>query len=102
MSPAFIGQWGGFALLLSCVFWSNVAVFKMTKVLNSERAGLGIIHWQVKDDHSSRKVLRLYREKHSDGPLYRDFKVALLLAGIGGALFVAADFCFIANGLARR
>ncbi len=94
MSPVFISRWAGFALLLCCVLWSNVSVFKMAKVLNSERSGLGIIHWELKDVKSSRKVLRLYRAKHPDGPLYRDFKFALWLAGIGAALFIGSSFLF--------
>jgi hypothetical protein len=76
----------GMAVLVSGAILSNLAVSKMAKIVK--------LHWEVgyksgAADRRSRKVIRQYREKHEDGPLYRDLKIAYWICGIGGAMAVA-------------
>jgi hypothetical protein len=73
----------GMAVLGTGAILSNLAVSKMAKIVK--------LHWEVeyKSSRISRKVIRQYREKHEDGPLYRDLKIAYWICGIGGAMVVA-------------
>jgi hypothetical protein len=73
----------GMAVLVSGAILSNLAVSKMAKIVK--------LHWEVeyKSSRISRKVIRQYREKHEDGPLYRDLRIAYWICGIGGAMAVA-------------
>ncbi len=73
----------GMAVLVSGAILSNLAVSKMAKIVK--------LHWEVefKSSRYSKKVIRQYREKHEDGPLYRDLKIAYWICGIGGAMAVA-------------
>jgi hypothetical protein len=73
----------GMAVLLIGAILSNLAVSKMAKIVK--------LHWEVefKSSRYSKKIIRQYREKHEDGPLYRDLKIAYWICGIGGAMVVA-------------
>jgi hypothetical protein len=73
----------GMAVLVIGAILSNLAVSKMAKIVK--------LHWEVefKSSRYSKKVIRQYREKHEDGPLYRDLKIAYWICGIGGAMAVA-------------
>jgi hypothetical protein len=92
VSSAPLISWIGLAILIVGVILSNLAVWNMAKILNSERDGLGKVHWDVKNDRASRKVLRLYRAKHGNGPLYKQFKLALLICGVGAVLMFSDYF----------
>ena len=73
----------GMAVLVIGAILSNLAVSKMARIMK--------LHWEVeyKSSRISRKVIRQYREKHSDGPLYRDLKIAYWICGIGGVMVIA-------------
>jgi hypothetical protein len=79
----------GLAILLTGAILSNLAVRKMVKIVNREREGQEIIIWGPKMDRTSRKVIRMYRAKHGNGPLYRDLKIAYWICGIGAAMACA-------------
>jgi hypothetical protein len=73
----------GMAVLAVGAILSNLAVSKMARIMK--------LHWEVeyKTSRISRKVIRHYREKHNDGPLYRDLKIAYWICGIGGVIVIA-------------
>jgi len=71
----------GMAIAIPAVIWVNVTVSKMAKIVHR--------YWGIKSDVASRRVIRLYREKHPDGRLWRNFKIAILIVAIGGVMYVS-------------
>jgi hypothetical protein len=68
----------GIALLVVAAILSNLAISRMAKIVRR--------YWMVKDYQANNKVIRTYRAKHPDGPLYRDLKIAYWIGGIGAAV----------------
>jgi hypothetical protein len=71
----------GLAVLLIGVILCNLAVFRMSKVVRR--------YWMIRDNQANKKVIRMYRAKHPDGPLYRDLKIGYWIGGIGIAVVLA-------------
>jgi len=54
----------------------------------SKMAKLVKVHWYLKSDQSAREAIGKYRQKYGNGPLFRQFVIAVSLAGIGGVMLV--------------
>jgi hypothetical protein len=69
----------------------NMAVKSMAQVVNSQRTGFGKVHWEFKGDKANREVIRVYREAHPGGPLFRNFLLACGFFVVGVVVMFLKD-----------
>jgi hypothetical protein len=88
-----IGSFFGIPLLIVGATASNVAVFRMQKVLNREDGSAKKVSPWLAIGHGCvvYKPVEKYRAQCGDGPLYRQLKFAYWLCGIGGVLGIGSS-----------
>jgi len=88
-APSNAVEWLGLAVLIVGAILSNLAVSKMAKIVR--------VKWAVgfrssAADSRSREVIRKYRAKYGNGPLFRNLVIAYGLAGIGAVVLIFGRF----------
>ena len=90
MSPNIVTYWAGLGVLITGAILANVVVSKMAKIVR--------VKWAVGfkgdsgADRRSREVIRKYRAKYGNGPLFRNLVIAYGLAGIGAIVLIFGKF----------
>ena len=75
----------GLTLMVAGVIWSNEAVRKMAKMV---RLPFEVGCHSSTVDRQSREVIREYRAKFGNGPVFLSFIAGLGICGLGGMIFI--------------